>query len=101
MKSLFKTLARTLWWMSSPVRRPLVRKFDRHMVRLLGSVTLHTEAPAYLDLSLTSVVRELTRLQIQVEMLQQQIEDFQSSEGETRHAQNRLTVVAGVGSSRS
>jgi hypothetical protein len=101
MKRLFKKLARTLWWMSSPLRRPLVRKFDRHMVRLLGSVTLHTEAPTHIDLSLTSVVRELARLQIQVEILQQQIEDLQSSEGDGHRAQNRLTVIGGAGSSRS
>ena len=37
MKRLFKKLARTLWRMSAPVRRPVIRKFDHHMMHLLGS----------------------------------------------------------------
>ena len=73
MKRLFKKLARSLWRSTAPVSRPAIRKFDHHMMQLIGSLSLHCNAPAKLDLALSSVVRELARLQIQVEILQQQI----------------------------
>ena len=40
MKRLFKKLARTLWRISAPVSRPVMRKFDLHMMRLFGAVSL-------------------------------------------------------------
>ena len=76
MKRLFKKLARTLWRISAPISRPVIRKFDHHMMRLFGAVSLRSDAPGNLDLALSSVVRELARLQIQVEILQQQIDDL-------------------------
>jgi len=97
MKRLLKKFARTLWRMSAPVSRPVIRKFDEHMMYLLGSYSQRVDAPANLDLVLSSVVRELARLQIQVEMLQQQIEDLQPSERDGTRLESRLSVVGDIG----
>ncbi len=97
MKHLFKKLARSLWRISAPVSRPVIRKFDQHMIQLLGSVFLRADAPANLDLALSSVVRDLARLQMQVEILQQQIDDLQSSERDGTCLDSRLSVVGELG----
>jgi hypothetical protein len=98
MKRLFKKLARTFWLISAPVRRPVIRKFDHHMMQLLRPFSPpHPELPANLDLTLSSVVRELARLQIQVEILQQQIDDLQSSERDEARSESRLSVVGEIG----
>jgi hypothetical protein len=97
MKRLFKDLARTLWRISAPISRPVIRKFDHHMMRLFGAVSLRSDAPGNLDLALSSVVRELARLQMQVEILQQQIEDLESSGREEARPENRLSVVNEIG----
>jgi len=97
MKRLFKKLARTLWRISAPVSRPVMRKFDLHMMRLFGAVSLRADAPGNLDLALSSVVRELARLQIQVEILQQQIDDLQSMDREGSRSESRLLVVGDIG----
>ena len=132
-------LARRLWRMSAPVRRPVIRKFDHHMIKILNSASLGVDVPsnrragpqqvrgrahrapstldeyqsapeqcltrsgqapvppADLDLALNSVVRELARLQMQVEILQQQIEDLQSSDRDGARPENRLSVVGEIG----
>ena len=97
MKRLFKKLARSLWRISAPVSRPVIRKFDHHMMQLLGSFSQRAEAPANLDLALSSVVRELARLQIQVEILQQQIDDLESSGRDGARPESRLSVVGEIG----
>jgi|SRR5271157_244025 len=97
MKRLFKKLARSLWRSTASVSRPVIRKFDHHMMQLLGSLSLHCNAPANLDLALSSVVRELARLQIQVEILQQQIDDLESSVREGARPESRLSVVGEIG----
>jgi len=97
MKRLFKKLARTLWRISTPVHRRVIRKFDHHMMQLFGTVSLRSDAPGNLDLALSSVVRELARLQVQVEILQQQIEDLHSSEGDRARLESRLSVIGEVG----
>jgi hypothetical protein len=97
MKRLFKKLPRTLWGMSAPVSRPVIRKFDRHMMQLLGSFSQRAEVPAHLDLALSSVVRELARLEIQVEILQQQIDDLESSDRDGARPESRLSVVSEIG----
>ncbi len=64
------------------------------MMQLLGSISRCAPiAPANLDLALSSVVRELARLQIQVEILQQQIDDLQSSVREGVHNESPLSIV--------
>ena len=97
MKRLFKKLARTLWRMSAPVSRPVIRKFDQHMMQILGSLSQRVDAPANLDLAVSSVVRELARLQIQVEILQQQIDDLESSVRDGARPESRLSVVGEIG----
>jgi hypothetical protein len=97
MKRLFKKLARTVWLNSDPVRQPLIRKFDHHMMQLLGSISVRAEAPPNLDLALNSVVRELARLQIQMEMLQQQIDDLESIGRDGARTKSRLSVVREIG----
>ncbi len=98
MKRLFKKLARNLWRISGPLRRPVIRRFDHHVMQLLGSVTLRAETPANLDLALSSVVRELARLQIQIEILQQQIGDLHPSGRDDVAPDGRLSVVGEIGS---
>lgn len=107
MKRLLKKLARTLWLISAPVRRPVIRRFDHHMMQLLSSVSMrgdaaanHDEALSRIDLALrsndlalSSVVRELARLQIRVEILQQQIDDLELSGWEGARPESRLSVV--------
>ncbi len=97
MKRLFKKLARTLWTMLAPVSRPFVRKFDQHIMEILSSSSLRIDAPANLDLALSSVVRELARLQIQVEILQQQIDDLDSSGRDGARPESRLSVLGETG----
>ncbi len=99
MKDLIKQMARRLWRMSAPVRRPVIRKFDHHMMQLLVRPTPMPPpaAPADLDTALNSVVRELARLQMMVEILQQQIEDVQSSDRVGARPESRLSVVDAIG----
>ncbi len=97
MKRLLKTLVRPLWVISAPMRRPVIRKFDEHMLRLLSLVARPPETPADLELVLNSVVRELGRLQVQVEILQQQIDDLQARDSDSDHPEGRLSVVGEMG----
>jgi hypothetical protein len=105
MKRLFKQVARHLWRMSASVRRPLIHKFDCHMMQLLHPFSTPTvplappppAASADLDMALNSVVRELARIQMQVEALQQQIDEWPSSDRDGGRAQGRLSVVAEIG----
>jgi hypothetical protein len=97
MKRLFKKLVRALWLISGPVHRPLIRKFDHHMIQLIRPSHLHPHAPADIDLALSSIVRELARLQIQVEILQRHIDDLHSNDRDEAHTEHRLSVVAELG----
>jgi hypothetical protein len=97
MKRLINKLVRKLWLISAPVHGPIIRKFDRHMLGLLHPFYPDPEASAKLDLASSSVVRELARLQIQIEILQQQIEDLESSIRDTAGHERRLSVVGEIG----
>jgi hypothetical protein len=66
---------------------------DRHLVQLLNSHPRPAEAPADLDLALTSVVRELARLRIQVEALQFQIDDLLPTDRNAGSCESCLSVV--------
>jgi hypothetical protein len=68
-------------------------KFDTHMIQLLVRPTV----PADLELTLDSVVRELARLQMQVEILQQKIEDLHSIDRIGARPESRLSVVDAIG----
>jgi hypothetical protein len=101
MKHFIKQMARRLWRMSAPVRRPVIRKFDHHMMQLLvrpaPTLILPPPAPGDLDMALNSVVRELARLQMMVEILQERIEDLQSSDRVGARSEGRLSVVDAIG----
>jgi hypothetical protein len=118
VKRLLKKLARPLWLISGPIRRPIVRKIDRHMMGLLHliprppAVPAELELvlnsvvrelarppamPAELELVLNSVVRELARLQVKVEDLRQQIDDQQSIDRDSARLEGRLSVIAEIG----
>ena len=97
MKRLIKKLVRTLWRISAPVHRPVIQKFDSHMVNLIRVSNLHPQAPADLDLALSSIVRELARLQIHVEILQQKIDELESTERDGARPESRLAVVGEFG----
>ena len=97
MKRMIKMLIRPFWRMSAPFRRPLIRKFDRHMMHLLGNLPRPYELPADFDLLLNSVVRELSRLQAQVEALQHQIEDMHAADPDGTHLESRLSVIGEIG----
>jgi hypothetical protein len=96
MKHLIKKLVGRIWRISTPIIRPVVHKFDQHITRLIVSVLPRSDTPANLDLALSSVVRELARLQVQVEILQQQIEDLESSVRDRASTQSRLSVVGEI-----
>ena len=96
MKRLVKNFARNLWRMSAPVSRPVISRFDLHMLQLLSSVSLRADAASNIDLAINSVVRELARLQIQVEVLQQQIEDLRSNERAISRPDTGLSIVGEV-----
>ena len=97
MNRLIKKLARTLWRTTAPVRRPLVSTFDQHLVQLVQPLLLVQREPsAEVELALRSVVRELGRLQSQVQSLQQQIAALQSSDRNANSAERRLSVVGEI-----
>lgn len=101
MKRMIRKALRSLWLLSAPVRTPLVRKLDAHALHLLRQIPQPQipqppGPPADLDLVLNSLVRELARLQMQVELLQQHVEDLSNGEG-SAHPESRLAVVAEMG----
>ena len=111
MKRLLKAMAKGCWRLLAPLRRPVVRKVDGHLARLVdqsieGRVVPRLEAIAAAlgriegpeglrgvehainvarctadehaseaNLLMDSVVRELARLQMQVEVLQQVVQE--------------------------
>src|SRR5262249_7718864 len=74
MKRLLKTVAKALWRGTLPLRRPLSRKFEGYLSRCLKPTErlLADETNTLME----HVVRELVRLQRQVDHLQQTIEDL-------------------------
>jgi hypothetical protein len=83
MKRLVKRGLRAFWRWTSPLRRPLLSKidgyFDRRLQpdeRLLAAERQRAEET---NAVLNFVVRELIRLQRQVETLQQSIDDLADS----------------------
>jgi hypothetical protein len=96
MNRLIKKVVRTLWRTTAPIRRPLVSAFDQHLVQLLQPVVVYREPSAEVELALRSVVRELGRLQMQVQGLQQQIDDLQSSDRNAGSTERRLAVVGEI-----
>jgi hypothetical protein len=91
MKRFLKRIARALWKSAAPVRRPVIRKLDGYLERTLGPLiqgriqpplermeaATHHAAHAInllsheMNLVLNSLIRETTRLQMHIEVLEQ------------------------------
>ncbi len=80
MKRLFKLPFKVAWRLTRRVRRPFVRRLDhlirRNAVQPPPQVHVHCGVPEETNLVMDHMVRELVRLQIQVNRLQQAIEDL-------------------------
>jgi hypothetical protein len=74
MKRLVKNFAKALWRGTFPLRRPFLRKLENYLSRCLRPTEqlLTDETNTLME----HVVRELVRLQRQVDYLQQSIEEL-------------------------
>lgn len=104
MKRMLKSVAKGCWRLTGPIRRPLGRKFDAAVSRVVAVVVQEQVRAAILprfdandhglslarhevhvqgletNLTLDSLVREIGRLQMQIEVLQQMLGDRQIEE---------------------
>jgi hypothetical protein len=108
MKRFLKSVLKSLWAWTAPVRCPLMHKVDHHLARLVaetvGPYTTRLEGPierieasvnvgrhvvehqnADANLLLDGLVREIARLQMQIEALRESIE--------AAEAQRSLSIV--------
>ncbi|WP_169972616.1 hypothetical protein [Tautonia rosea] len=78
MKRFLKSLASKVWGWTAGVRRPIVRKFDQKLERMLGECVrdpiahhLHLTNVSHheMNIALNSCIREIARLEMQVEEL--------------------------------
>jgi|GEM_PF-1696042 len=74
MKQLIKKIGKAVWRGTRPIRRPFLRKFEAYLSRCLRPTEQHLAAET--NTLMEHVVRELVRLQRQVDHLQQTIEDL-------------------------
>ncbi len=74
MKRLVKRMLKAIWEATRPLRRPILRKVEAFMIRCLRptEALLAHDTNALMD----HLIRELVRLQRQVEGLQQAVEDL-------------------------
>lgn len=85
MSGLIRLLFRKAWRLSGPLRQPFFRQLDQHLAvgveRLSGELAAaeagHAQALAEINLLTDSLVRELVRLQIQLDQLHQHQEQEQ------------------------
>src|SRR3954454_18686983 len=80
MKKIIKRGLKAVWRMMEPVRRPIMRKLENFMRRCLVAAEpgLNHETDVLMD----HVVRELVRLQCQVESLEQAVLDLADARGQ-------------------
>ena len=80
MKRLIKPVLKFFWRATNPLRRPLARKFEQYLSRCLKptEAILADETNTLME----HVVRELVRLQRQVEYLQHTVEDLSAARGD-------------------
>jgi hypothetical protein len=113
MKRALKSAAKACWRLTGPARRPLGRKLDAAIVRCVSDVVhRHTEAIRHelkntehglnlarhevhvqgveANLTLDSLVREIGRLQMQIEVLHQMLVEREAED-------EGLSIVAGDG----
>jgi hypothetical protein len=86
MKRLIKRPLRAIWRMTHPVRRPIVRKLEAFLARTYAQaqapmpqphvhVACNCRVTEETSLVIDYMVRELVRLQIQVDRLEQVLDD--------------------------
>jgi hypothetical protein len=79
MSGLIRLLFRKAWRLSGPLRQPLFRQLDEHLAvgverlsaELAAGQAASAQALAEMNLLTESLVRELVRLQIQLDQLHQ------------------------------
>ena len=80
MKRLIKFSLRAVWRLALPLRRPVIRRLDelirRNSVQPPPQIHVACHVPEETGLIMDHMVRELVRLQNQVNVLQQMIEDL-------------------------
>jgi hypothetical protein len=78
MKRLVKRGLKAIWRSTEPLRRPILRKAEQFLRRCLQPID--SSQLSETDVLMDHVVRELVRLQCQVEALQQTILDRYGAE---------------------
>lgn len=73
MKQLIKRILKAMWRLSRPIRAPFARKFEAYLTHCLRPTDRMMSDET--NVLLNHVVRELVRLQRQVESLRQTIEE--------------------------
>ncbi|WP_422926421.1 hypothetical protein [Singulisphaera sp. PoT] len=77
MKGLIKAIVKKAWQFTRPIRRPFVRKIHAHLTQCMEAVQRPHPIVVVSDESIVlmdQVVRELVRLQRQVDTLQQSLD---------------------------
>ncbi len=70
MTGMINWILRTAWNVAAPIHRPILRKLDRYVeTRLVRAIQTDT------NLVLNSLIREMARLQMQIEILQHSREE--------------------------
>ena len=78
MKRLIKFPLKAVWRFTLPVRRPFVARFEAMIVRCCASTRQphHCHVSVETGLVMDHLVRELVRLQAQVDLLQLAVDDL-------------------------
>jgi hypothetical protein len=97
LTSILKRLMKRAWRLASPVRKALVTRFDQHLDRHLQNWFNRTEqfhaeqqrAGSEMQLVADAMVRELVRLQVQINGLEETIANQAASNRPLSAAQQR------------
>lgn len=85
MKKIIKMVLRAMWRLTSPARRPFVRKIEAILRRCNIQSSAHVnptcvhfacEVTEETGLLMDHLIREVVRLQVRIEILQQSVEDL-------------------------
>ncbi len=80
MKRLLKLSIKAVWRLALPLRRPIIARLDelirRNAVQPPPQLHVACHVPEETSLVMDHMVRELVRLQIQINRLQQTVEDL-------------------------
>jgi hypothetical protein len=77
MKRLLKLPLKAVWRWTAPLRRPVMARYETVLVRCVARQPPHVcQVTAETNLLMDNLVRELVRLQKQVDLLQSAVEAF-------------------------